>query len=92
MANQIEQLADTIRKARTPVRLTISSDGLTQISVLGISNLGMIRNHPLDLNPGKYVVVGKKSGFQDVREEVILTGDEPRTDLYVVPTRSLGTL
>lgn len=92
LANQINQLADTIRKARTPVRLTISSDGLTQISILGVSNLGLIRDHPLDLNPGKYVVVGKKSGFQDIREEVIISGDEPRMDLYVVPTRSLGTL
>jgi tetratricopeptide (TPR) repeat protein len=92
LTNQIEQLADTIRKARTPVRLTISSDGHTQISVLGISDLGLIRNHPLDLNPGKYVVVGKKSGFQDVREEVVISGDEARMDLYLVPTRSLGTL
>jgi len=92
LMHQVEQLAETIRKARTPVRLTISSDGLTQISVLGISDLGLIRSHPLDLNPGKYVVLGKKSGFQDIREEVIITGDEPRMDVLVVPLRSLGTL
>ena len=92
LADQIRQLSQTLRKARTPVRLELVSDGNTQISVLGVSNLGTIRNHPLDLNPGKYVVIGKKSGYQDVRQDVILTGDEPRVIISVIPDRSLESL
>jgi len=92
LIGQIDRLAETIRKARTPVRLEITSDGQTYVSILGISELGLIRNHPLDLNPGKYVVLGKKSGFQDVREEVILTGDEPKIVINILPTRSLDSL
>lgn len=87
--NQADQLAQTLRKARTPVRLELVSDGATQISILGVSNLGLIRTHPLDLNPGTYVVIGKKSGFQDIRQEVVLTGDEAKVVVSLIPSRSL---
>ena len=89
---QIDQLASVIRKARTPVRVELTSDGLTDVSILGLSQFGLIRNHPLDLNPGNYVVLGKKSGFQDVREELLITGDEPLVKIHIEPTQSLGSL
>jgi tetratricopeptide (TPR) repeat protein len=92
LAHQSSQLAETIRKARTPVRLEVISDGATQVSILGVSNLGLIRNHPLDLNPGNYVLVGKKTGFQDIRQEIVLTGDEAEVTVNVVPSRSLESL
>lgn len=92
LRQQIADLSNTLRKARTPVRLEVVSDGATQVSVLGVSNLGFITAHPLDLNPGEYVVIGKKSGFQDIRQEVVLSGDESRVVVNVVPTRSLESL
>lgn len=89
---QVEELALVIRKARTPVRVEITSDGLTDVSILGLSQFGLVRNHPLDLNPGKYIILGKKSGFQDIREEVLITGDEPLVRIHIEPTQSLGSL
>ena len=92
LEEQTEELAEVIRKARTPVRVEITSDGETEVSVLGLSQLGRIRSHPLELNPGTYVLVGKKAGFQDVREEIVLTGDRAIVNIHLEPTRSLGEL
>ena len=92
LAEQTENLAEVIRKARTPVRVEITSDGQTEVSVLGLTQLGRLRSHPLELNPGTYVLVGKKAGFQDVREEIVLTGDQAIVNIHLEPTRSLGEL
>lgn len=92
LREQINLLAEVVRKARTPVRLNIISDGQTQVSILGVSNLGTIKNHPLDLNPGKYVIVGKKSGYQDIRREVILSGDQAGQSVEIIPDHSLESL
>jgi hypothetical protein len=90
--NQLEELQEVVRRARVPVRLQIRSDGATQVSVVGIGELGTVRDYPLDLFPGRYVLVGKKSGFQDVRQEVVLTGHEARLVVDILPGRSLEQL
>ncbi len=92
LREQVSLLAEVVRKARTAVRLNVVSDGQTQVSIVGVSNLGAIKNHPLDLYPGRYVIVGKKSGYQDVRQEVVLSGDQAGVSVEIIPDRSLESL
>jgi tetratricopeptide (TPR) repeat protein len=69
---QLRELEQVLRLARTPVRLTVESDGETEVSVLRVERLGTLESTELDLNPGRYVLVGRRQGYRDVREEIVL--------------------
>ena len=45
----------------------MSSDGLTDITVLRVQRLGLVQRQILTLRPGTYTAVGMRTGFRDVR-------------------------
>lgn len=92
LLRQITDLSSAISRARTPVRLELRSDGETRISVLGVGDIGTFQTYPLDLYPGRYVILGRRSGYQDVRHEIMINGDTLRIDLEVVSTQSIDAL
>lgn len=71
---QISELERVIRQARTPVELQILSDGRTQIEIYRIGRLGTLTDHRVNIYPGEYVVIGKRSGYRDVRKEIEIPG------------------
>ena len=83
LQTQINTLETVIRRARTKVTLALSSDGETNIEIYRMGNLGVFREHAVALYPGRYVVVGKKSGCRDVREELVLDGTQSNVDLNI---------
>ena len=44
---------------------------------------GEFREHAIALFPGRYVVVGTRSGFRDVREELVIDGTKPEVALNI---------
>ena len=69
---QIAKLQTTINAARTPQRVVMTSDGATAVTVYKVGQFGAFAQKGLDLLPGKYVAVGKRDGYRDVRVEFIV--------------------
>ena len=68
-ARQLERLAAA---AQSPVRLRLESDGVTQVVIYRVGQYGTFSTRDVELLPGRYTVVGTRSGFRDVRREVVL--------------------
>ena len=69
LTGQIERLTNVVRIARTPVSLTLLSDELTEVTLYKVGPLGSFKQHSVSIIPGRYVAVGKRIGFRDVRVE-----------------------
>jgi len=68
-ARELERLAAA---AQLPVRLRLESDGLTQVVIYRVGQYGAFSTRDVDLLPGRYTVVGTRTGYRDVRREVVL--------------------
>jgi tetratricopeptide (TPR) repeat protein len=72
LAARINQLERLVSIAKTPVKITIESDNLTQVAVYRVGKLGRFELHELELRPGTYTVVGARDGYQDVRQKIVV--------------------
>ena len=70
LIGQITRLETQLRLATMPVKLLIQSDGQTEVSIKKVADLGKFARHEIWLKPGTYILVGKRLGYRDVREEV----------------------
>jgi tetratricopeptide (TPR) repeat protein len=75
LAARIEKLEELVTIAKTPVKITITSDNLTDVAVYRVGKLGRFHVHELELRPGTYTVVGSRDGYQDVRQKVVVEPD-----------------
>lgn len=73
LQRQIVAARATIDYATTPVTIQMSSDGLTDITVLRVQRLGLVQQQTLTLRPGTYTAVGMRNGFRDVRIQFEVT-------------------
>jgi hypothetical protein len=72
LVDRIKKLDRLVRIAKTPVKITIESDNLTQIAVYRVGKLGRFEVRELELRPGTYTVVGARDGYQDVRQKIVV--------------------
>lgn len=68
-ARELDRLA---KSAESPVKLRLESDGLTQVVIYRVGQYGAFSTRDVELLPGRYTVVGTRTGFRDVRREVLL--------------------
>ena len=54
----------------------IQSDGATQVTIQKFRALGRVTQTELELKPGRYVLVGTRDGYRDVRREILLKPGE----------------
>ncbi len=66
---QLDKLELFLENSQVPIDIQFRSDNLTDVTLLRIENLGMFEQTSLSLKPGRYVAVGKRSGYREVREE-----------------------
>jgi len=73
-----DKLGAMVQTAKTPVRVTIESDTLTEVSVYRVGRLGRFGTRELSLRPGTYTVAGSRDGYRDERLELVVKpGPEP---------------
>jgi serine/threonine protein kinase len=72
LTSQIEKLDQLVTTAKTPVKVTLESDSLTQVAVYKVGKLGRFTARDLDLRPGTYTVVGTRKGYKDVRQQIVV--------------------
>ncbi len=69
---QAAELEQALEKALDPIALMLRSDNQTEVTVYKVGVLGLFTEHSLELKPGQYTVVGSRSGYRDVREEITI--------------------
>ena len=72
LAGQVEDLRRLLAVASTPVEVVLESDEETVVTLYRVGELGRFRRRALELVPGTYVVVGRRSGYRDVRRELVV--------------------
>lgn len=63
----VQRLDTLIKNASTPVPVVLQSDGRTEVVLYRVGQLGAFEHQRVDLRPGTYTVIGRRSGFRDVR-------------------------
>ena len=83
LAQQRSKLAMHITNSQKTHDVFIRSDNLTDIMVQRVSRLGRVTTHTLSLRPGRYIAVGSRSGYRDVRKmfTVALKGGQLELDI-----------
>jgi eukaryotic-like serine/threonine-protein kinase len=89
LTRQIAGVAAVLRQAETPVAVALRSDGQTSVTVYKVGDLGAFAERSLQLKPGRYVVAGSRSGYRDVRRELVVLPDREPTPLIVQCTELL---
>jgi eukaryotic-like serine/threonine-protein kinase len=80
LRSQISRLELLLPNFDRPVRLALESDNATQVAIQRVGSFGTFARREIELKPGKYTVVGTRSGFRDVRREVtVAPGQEVQT-------------
>jgi tetratricopeptide (TPR) repeat protein len=69
LADRRDELSRLLKRAATPLTVTLVSDNQTDVSIYKVGKLGSFDEHELRLRPGTYVAVGVRPGFRDVRLE-----------------------
>jgi tetratricopeptide (TPR) repeat protein len=70
LAGQVRNLGIAIRLASTPIPVEFRSDRETEVVIRKVGTLGNFDRLEVPLKPGRYVVIGRRNGFRDVRREI----------------------
>ena len=54
------------------MRVALRSDSQTDVIVYRVGRLGAFEARELELVPGRYTVVGTRTGYRDVRREFVI--------------------
>jgi tetratricopeptide (TPR) repeat protein len=69
---EADKLGAMVQTAKTPVRVRLESDSLTEVSVYRVGRLGRFGARELSLRPGTYTVAGSRDGYRDERLELVV--------------------
>jgi tetratricopeptide (TPR) repeat protein len=86
---QIARLERLLEHVSTPVEVVLESDEMTEVLVYRVGRLGTFSRRQLTLKPGAYTVVGSRSGFRDVRFQLVVTPGSKPEPLVVRCTEGL---
>jgi len=83
LAGKIQRLKTLVVQAKTPIIVTLQSDGQTNVTVYHVGRLGAFTSRQLELAPGTYTVVGSRPGFRDVRKTLNVEPGSDKADLLI---------
>ncbi len=72
LAQQLDTMEVLLEQMLVPVAVTLNSDNATNVTVYQVGELGTFSETTLMLRPGRYVAVGTRPGYRDVREEFVV--------------------
>lgn len=70
LRDKVQQLTALVSAMRRPVPVKLVSDKRTQVLMYHVGELGSFDSKSLELTPGEYTVIGRCSGYRDVRRIV----------------------
>jgi hypothetical protein len=87
--NQALKLERLVRLASTPIPVVLESDGQTSIQIYKVGVIGSFQRKEFSLVPGRYIVVGSRDGYRDVRREIRVAIDRPVEPVRIVCTERM---
>ncbi len=72
LQQQLDRLEVVLREAQIPIQVQLISDNATQVTLFQVGDLGQFSDQVLSLQPGRYVAVGTRPGYRDVRKEFVV--------------------
>ncbi len=93
LTKQLIALTNLLSIARTPITIRLQSDNMTQVTLYKVGELGYFLTKELSLRPGRYVAVGKRDGYQDVRVSIFVDPENPGQTFTIIVIKkiALGT-
>ncbi len=86
LTEQLNALETLLSKAQVPVDVQLVSDNQTEVTLYQVGVLGRFTQQTLSLKPGKYVAVGTRPGYRDVRTEFEVGFDNRSASVTVACT------
>jgi hypothetical protein len=83
LSEQITRLNALLVQADTPLSVTLRSDNQTAVTIYRVGELGQFVERTVQLKPGRYVVLGARVGFRDVRQEINLVPGKAEGSIVV---------
>ena len=84
VASQIDKLNNILDEMKRKVPVLIISDGKTYIQLENNLDLGSFKSEKIMLDPGKYLIVGTRTGFYDVSKNFIISTDKKDNRVYII--------
>ncbi|MBS0581353.1 MAG: protein kinase [Proteobacteria bacterium] len=81
---QIARVAALLPEFEKTVRVSLVSDGLTQVSIPEIGNFGGFARRDVELKPGHYTVIGTREGYREVRRDLTVSPGQPPASINVI--------
>ncbi|MGV6807333.1 MAG: hypothetical protein ACWA5K_05465 [bacterium] len=82
LQDQIQRLDAALAAASSPVTVHLQSDAKTRVTVFRVGELGTFNEKVLSLKPGRYVAVGSRKGYRDVRVEFeVVSGQQQHVEV-----------
>lgn len=89
LQQQLSAVEGLLARAQVPVDVQLVSDNLTEVTVYQVGVLGRFEAQTLSLKPGRYVAVGTRPGFRDVRTEFEVGFDNRSAPVTVACTEEI---
>jgi len=83
-ATQISKLTKELDKSQINLIVQFRSNKSTNVTLLKNGILGFFNEKKISLKPGKYIVIGNRDGYRDVRIEFKVTPEEMPLSLEVI--------
>lgn len=85
----VQRLEALIKEVSTPVPVILQSDGRTEVVLYRVGQLGAFEQQRVDLRPGTYTVIGRRSGFRDVRVKFQIRPGTPPEPIVIRCTEGI---
>jgi hypothetical protein len=89
LQKQIVQLQGVIKRSQIPIEINLLSDNHTQVTIYRVGKLGTFQQISVQLVPGRYIVVGSRKGYRDVRIELTVEGVNPVPAVPIICTEKI---
>ncbi|MDT8320653.1 MAG: hypothetical protein RQ826_09015 [Xanthomonadales bacterium] len=83
LSRQLDRTGELLEKMRAPVTIELQSDNQTRVTLHKVGELGSFESREVRLRPGRYVAVGSRDGYRDVRVEFIVDPDKPAPSVTI---------
>lgn len=89
LEKQIKSVSKIIVQARNPIPVNFFSDNKTNVTIFKIGSLGLFEKRTIELVPGKYVALGQRIGFRDVRLDFAIEPNEVDKNISIMCVESI---